>query len=52
MKKTLLKNLHVINPCSDPAFIENAFVAISGETVWTALNRPEPSMRFLIWTEK
>ena len=42
MKKTLLKNLHVINPCSDPAFIENAFVAISGETI-ESVDSSEPS---------
>ena len=45
MKKTLLKNLHVINPCSDPAFIENAFVAISGETI-ESVDSSEPSGTF------
>ena len=33
MSKKLLKNLHLINPCSEPAFIENAFVEISGDTI-------------------
>ena len=33
MSKKLLKNLHVINPCAEPAFVENAFVAISGDTI-------------------
>jgi hypothetical protein len=33
VRKTLLKNLHVINPCSDPALVEYAYVAISGETI-------------------
>ena len=33
MTKKLLKNLRLINPCSEPAFIESAFVAISGETI-------------------
>ena len=42
MKKKLLKNLHVINPCSDPAFIENAYVAISGETI-ESVDSSEPS---------
>ena len=36
MSKKLLKNLHLINPCSEPAFIENAFVAISDETIESA----------------
>ena len=36
MSKKLLKNLHLINPCSEPAFIENAFVAISGDTIESA----------------
>ena len=45
MKKTLLKNLHVINPCSDPAFIENAFVAISDETI-ESVDSSEPSGTF------
>ena len=45
MKKTLLKNLHVINPCSDPAFIGNAYVAISGETI-ESVDSSEPSGTF------
>ena len=36
MSKKLLKNLHLINPCSEPAFVENAFVAISGDTIESA----------------
>ena len=36
MSKKLLKNLHLINPCSGPAFIENAFVVISGDTIESA----------------
>ena len=38
MTKKLLKNLRLINPCSEPAFIENAFVAISGDTIESAGN--------------
>ena len=33
MSKKLLKNLHLINPCSENAFIESAFVLISGKTI-------------------
>ena len=33
MKKTLLKNLIVINPCSKPALVENACVSICGDTI-------------------
>ena len=45
MKKTLLKNLHLINPCSEQAFIENAFVAISGETI-ESVGSSEPGGEF------
>ena len=33
MSKKLIKNLHLINPCSETAFIESAFVVISGKTI-------------------
>ena len=36
MSKKLLKNLRVVNPYSKPAFLENAFVAISGEKIESA----------------
>jgi cytosine/adenosine deaminase-related metal-dependent hydrolase len=45
LKKTLLKNLHLINPCSEQAFIENAFVAISGETI-ESVGSSEPGGEF------
>ena len=45
MKKTLLKNLHVINPCADPALLENAYVAIAGDTI-ESVSSSEPSGEF------
>ena len=45
MKKTLLKNLNVINPFLDPAFIENGYVAISDETI-ESVGSSEPSGTF------
>ena len=45
MKRILLNNLHVINPCSDPALIENAFVTISGDTI-ESVGSKKPSGEF------
>ena len=45
MKKTLLKNLLVINPTSTPPVIENAFVAISGDTI-ESVGQQEPTGKF------
>ncbi|MBC8257742.1 MAG: amidohydrolase family protein [SAR324 cluster bacterium] len=45
MKKTLLKNLNIINPCNEPAFIENAFVAIGGESI-ESVGKDKPSGSF------
>ena len=45
MKRILLNNLHVINPCSDPALIENAFVTISGDSI-ESVGSKKPSGEF------
>ena len=45
MKKILLKNLHVINPCSNPALVENAYVAIYGDTI-ESVSSSEPAGEF------
>jgi putative selenium metabolism protein SsnA len=45
VKKTLLKNLHVINPTSVPALIENTFVAISGDII-ESVSTVEPNGEF------
>ena len=45
MKRILLNNLHVINPCSDPALIENAFITISGDTI-ESVGSKKPSGEF------
>ena len=45
MKKILLKNLHIINPCSDHALVENAYVAIYGDTI-ESVSSGEPAGEF------
>ena len=45
MKKTLLKNLNVINPTSVPSILENAFVVISGDTI-ESVTQVEPKEIF------
>jgi len=45
LKKTLLKNLNVINPASDRTIIENAFVSIAGDTI-EQVDSKEPADEF------
>ena len=45
VKKILLKNLHIINPCSDHALVENAYVAIFGDTI-ESVSSGEPAGEF------
>ena len=45
MKKILLKNLHIINPCSDHALVDNAYVAIYGDTI-ESVSSGEPAGEF------
>jgi len=45
LKKTLLKNLLVINPTSVPKIIENAFIVISGDTI-ESVGQKEPTGKF------
>ena len=45
MKKTLLQNLLVINPTSNPSIIENAFVSILGDTI-ESVSPQEPPGKF------
>jgi len=45
LKKTLLKNLNVINPTSVPSILDNAFVVISGDTI-ESVTQVEPKEIF------